>query len=124
MAPRYTTAMEGGNAIFACQYMDVRVRAMYGAIAESKKWPYFLYIYAPCHPWHRAIPYFLYIYAPCHPWHRAIPYFLYITQNALVGGRFSKYLSQISRRFLHHVIHDVEFYLHSFLASHHETQQA
>jgi hypothetical protein len=54
MAPRHTSTMEAGNAIFACQYMDVRVRA-HGAIAESKKWPYFLYIYAPCHPWHRAI---------------------------------------------------------------------
>jgi hypothetical protein len=33
------TTMNGGNAIFVSEYMDVLARAMNGAIAESKKQP-------------------------------------------------------------------------------------
>jgi hypothetical protein len=76
MAPRHTTAMDGGSA----------------DIAGANICPYILYISAPPSLAHCAIPYILYISAPPSLAHCAIPYILYIKkgpQADLFIDRFS-----------------------------------
>ncbi len=89
MAPRHTTAMDGGSAgnasLHGCNLLEQCRSNCRGAITC----PYILYIAAPCHPWHRDIPYILYIAALCHPWHRDIPYILYICAPAPASLRYT-----------------------------------